>query len=454
MPAVRIALADLVPIPCNLGPFATGACALGFNPTTNPRRSSLENPQSLDSSSIALSPAWSMMNATPTQEPVAYAADPPPPSCSTPFLRHPHLRPERRHPPKCTFSATPISFGTIDIRNGRPYDATGTFDYTCTGAPREIVRICPSFGIPKDGPRYLTDDAGHKLFFDLYTDEARSDVWGSWFAKTKAPTIDEPIDHSQKTSNSVTIYGLVAPGQQDIPPGVYKSDISGGNSVTLYSYASHGACVGSINGPSAHPAVSISARVGNGDPSAQPLTAPDAARTTGGSPQSSSPQPQEHHGFWQSTGDNAKYQQDKQNGTLTDDERSASRDRNHPPSGSKPLCKMSDSDVRLADGTWAGLNCIAVDASGKPVYKPGERPSVVDDEQTNRAAYIESHSCMTTLGTDKADALADDCTRATQSPHSACNIQQNTCDEITDATKRGCDSLGIRGPDFCLLRYR
>jgi hypothetical protein len=122
------------------------------------------------------------------------------------------------------------------------------------------------------------------------------------------------------------------------------------------------------------------------------------------------------------------YQQAKQNRASADN-------------GTKPLCKMSDSDVRLVDGTWAGPNCIAVDANGNPVGKQEKQPTEAEDQQANHEQYIEAHSCMTTMGAEKANSLSDDCNRATKPPHSACNIQQNTCDEIRDATQRGCNSL-------------
>ncbi len=61
--------------------------------------------------------------------------------------------------PKCTFSISSISFGTVDVKNGRPYDATGTLTYACTGDSREIVRICPSLGLAADGSRFMTDAA-------------------------------------------------------------------------------------------------------------------------------------------------------------------------------------------------------------------------------------------------------------------------------------------------------
>ena len=74
-------------------------------------------------------------------------------------------------------------------------------------------------------------------------------------------------------------------------------------------------------------------------------------------------------------------------------------------------------------------------------------------DQEKRADYIESHSCMTTDGADKANALAADCEKVTRAPHKDCNIQQNTCDEIRKATRNGCYGLAAEGPDWCLTRY-
>jgi spore coat protein U-like protein len=85
----------------------------------------------------------------------------------------------RAQDPQCTFNVTAISFGTVDVKNGRPYDASGVLSYACTGNSREIIRMCPSFGIPASGSRFTTNSAGHKLLFDLYTDEARMSLWGT-----------------------------------------------------------------------------------------------------------------------------------------------------------------------------------------------------------------------------------------------------------------------------------
>jgi spore coat protein U-like protein len=353
--------------------------------------------------------------------------------------------------PQCTFSITNISFGTVDVKNGRPYDATGTFTYACTGDSREIVRICPSLGIPNSGPRFMTDDAGGKLFFNLYSDPSRTTVWGSWYSKNqKAPQIDVPIGRGQRAGGTATIYARLDGSQQSTATGVYSSVIKGGNSAFAYDYASKGSCESPIKGAGARVSVpvSITARVGDGSPASQPLVAPDATHTSDpGSAQVTNPQP-EKQSLMQKLVANAQYQQQKQQGGNPSVPSS-----NRASSGPKPLCKMSDSDVHLVNGTWSGPNCIAVDSDGKPAHAEDAQQNAANDQQARRADYIESHSCLTTDGADKADQLAEDCGKVTGSPHSACNVQQNTCDEIRDATKHGCDGLGASAPDFCMTRY-
>jgi spore coat protein U-like protein len=219
--------------------------------------------------------------------------------------------------PKCSFNITNISFGTIDVKNGRPYDATGTFSYSCTGDAREIIRICPSLGFPKTGSRYLTDPSGDKLFFNLYTDASRTTVWGTWYSKTdKAPSIDAPIGRSERTSGTVTIYARVNPDQKDVPPAVYNSSISGSSSAFAYDYASKGTCESIKSGDRVSVPVSVAARVGDGSPSSQPIVAPDATHTTdpGSAQVTDSPSTHEKRSFWQTMRDNAAYQQQKNQG--------------------------------------------------------------------------------------------------------------------------------------------
>ncbi len=300
-----------------------------------------------------------------------------------------------------------------------------------------MVRICPSLGLAPDGTRFMTDLGGNKLVFNLYSDATRITVWGTWYSKSmKAPSLDIPIGRSQKSDGTATIYARIDPSQQGVAPGVYNSAINGKNSAFAYDYVSKGSCdaIKTAGARSSVP-VAITARVGDGGPSTQPIVAPDATDPATTIPNN----PQEHRSVWQKLGDNAQYQQRKNQGSA------APR-----PSNPPHLCTIGDSGAHPVDGGWAGPNCITSNSDGKAAHTDQSEQATDSPATQSHAEYIESHSCMTTLGAEKANSLAEKCTRATSGSHGGCNTQQNTCEEIRDATRHGCDGLGASAPDFCI----
>jgi spore coat protein U-like protein len=167
--------------------------------------------------------------------------------------------------PKCTFTMSNISFGVIDVSSGKTYDATATFTYACTGDAREIIRICPSYGVPEGSSRWITDSSGHKLMYNIYTDPERSTIWGTWHSKsTKGPSIDIPVGRGERVSGSVTAYARTDPDQQSVPPGSYNGAINGNNTAIVYGYTSAGSCESLKNGPKDHLGFSITANVRTG----------------------------------------------------------------------------------------------------------------------------------------------------------------------------------------------
>jgi len=172
---------------------------------------------------------------------------------------------------------------------------------------------------------------------------------------------------------------------------------------------------------------------------------------------------------------NAEYQQAKQNGASpaqldairngdSADSLSPKSSRAKPADGDKPPCRMEDHDAHLENGNWVGPNCMTEPDDGHYVtdeeakkqqaeLRAKQNSAAAQSDQERRADFIESHSCMTTDGADKANELAADCEKVTDSPHKGCNIQENTCDEIRKATEKGCSGRGTTGPDWCLTRY-
>jgi len=308
--------------------------------------------------------------------------------------------------PQCAFTMSNISFGTVDLKKGNPYDAAGTFTYACTGDRREILRICPSWGIGNEGARWMTDSAGDKLMYNLYTDPDRNTIWGTWYSKdVKGPSIDVPLGRSEKTTGSVSAYGRITANQQSVPPGAYKATINGGNVAISYGYASKGSCESFKHGDRVSLGFTVTANVSGGQGGPGAITAPDATKPSAtNTPQVTPGQPDERKSVFQKLTENAQYQQQQRQ---------------------KSAVASSDSDNQSS-------------------------PS----KQEDRAKYLETHACMTTDGADKANELADDCNKVTSSPHKGCNIQQNTCEEIRKNTQKGCWGLGASAPDFCLTKYR
>ena len=134
----------------------------------------------------------------------------------------------------CSATITPIAYGTADVLLNQPVDTTGTLQITCTGLAGETVRVCANLGraTPAPGPssRRMADGSGNVLNHELYSDPARTQVWGSWEGGGYASggvQIDLPIGASGTATTTRTIYGRVLAGQQTAPPGTYTQTLQG-----------------------------------------------------------------------------------------------------------------------------------------------------------------------------------------------------------------------------------
>ncbi len=363
-----------------------------------------------------------------------------------------HARPARADDPQCSFTMSNLSFNTVDPASSQPGMATGTLTYACVGDSREILRICPSFGI-NGTPRFMTDSAGHKLLFDLYSDQGMATIWGTWFGNTPGPSIEIPLGRSERTMGSALVYGRIQAGQQGVPAGSYQLMEKKNDTVIAYGYASKGECKSLTHASTwVHTPFTIYANVVNGSApvgQAQPPPPPPPTNDQGG---------HKSGGFWSKMAANAQYQQAKQNGA-SDSQLEAIKQ-----GGDKPPCRSEDPNAHLVNGNWVGPNCLTEPDNGHYVtdeeakkqneeLKAKQNSQASQNAQESRAADMESHSCMTTEGADKANALAADCQKVADHPDKACNIQENSCDEIRKATQKGCWGKGAEGPDWCLTKY-
>src|SRR5262249_21391135 len=153
-----------------------------------------------------------------------------------------------------------IDFGTVDLTANTTFDTTGTLSITCQGGQHNsTARICPNLNAGAGGsttgdPRFLLN-VTTRLNYNLYSDSARTTVWGSylWGFSQQAPTIDIAINNQGKGNSSATIYARVNSAQQTLAPATYTSTFSGSNVQIAYAQSTAGTCaaIGATNSTSA-----------------------------------------------------------------------------------------------------------------------------------------------------------------------------------------------------------
>jgi spore coat protein U-like protein len=136
--------------------------------------------------------------------------------------------------PSCTGTITAIAYGTADVLLNQTVDTTATLQITCTGGNNDTARVCANLGratpTPGASSRRMTDGGGNYLNHELYSDPARTQVWGSWAGAGYASggrQIDIPLGPTGSATVTRTIYGRVLAGQQTVRPGSYTQTLQG-----------------------------------------------------------------------------------------------------------------------------------------------------------------------------------------------------------------------------------
>jgi spore coat protein U-like protein len=141
----------------------------------------------------------------------------------------------------CTFSASDVAFGAIDILAGTANDTTATVNISCTGVPLTTMRICMNLNAGTGGAdnsgRFMQRAGGGTLTYQLYQNPARTTIWGStsWGLTGGPVQLDLPLGLTGSASTTATIYGRVLASQTMAHTGSYSSAFSGGQ--TLFAYA-------------------------------------------------------------------------------------------------------------------------------------------------------------------------------------------------------------------------
>ena len=134
----------------------------------------------------------------------------------------------------CSITATNVVFGSVDVLAGAAVDVTATLNLSCKNAPHNTwVRNCVSIdgGSAYDATSREMIGPG-SLRFQLYSDAARTVVWGSWpLGLYGGGYTWDAFSTSSSFSASTTVYARILAAQQSVPPGSYTSTLN------LSSYA-------------------------------------------------------------------------------------------------------------------------------------------------------------------------------------------------------------------------
>jgi spore coat protein U-like protein len=123
----------------------------------------------------------------------------------------------------CSVSAVTHAFGAYDALN--TLDSTSNITATCTtggGAANVPYQLALSAGPGSYASRRMTGPAATILAYNLYTNSARTTIWGDGTAGTSIVSTTMVVPVSGSASFIHTLYGRI-PGSQNVRPGAYAT---------------------------------------------------------------------------------------------------------------------------------------------------------------------------------------------------------------------------------------
>jgi spore coat protein U-like protein len=127
----------------------------------------------------------------------------------------------------CSISATTAAFGNYSPFSATPLDTTGTITVRCTNPARVRYRITLSTG---GSGSYATRKMAHStvtLNYNLYTNAARSLIWGDGTGGTSYINVPAPgVRCNTSPYCRHTLYGRIPTGQTTSVTGSYTDTIT------------------------------------------------------------------------------------------------------------------------------------------------------------------------------------------------------------------------------------
>ncbi|MFJ2988769.1 spore coat U domain-containing protein [Collimonas sp. NPDC087041] len=125
----------------------------------------------------------------------------------------------------CTVAGSGVAFGSYASPGSTSSTGTGTVTVTCTGLGLLVsYTIQLNAGNGTFATRLLKSGVTNSLNYNMYTDTARTIVWGDGSASTSTVS-DSYLLSIGSNARSYTAYGLI-PASQNKPAGTYTDTLT------------------------------------------------------------------------------------------------------------------------------------------------------------------------------------------------------------------------------------
>jgi spore coat protein U domain-containing protein, fimbrial subunit CupE1/2/3/6 len=158
------------------------------------------------------------------------------------------LMPTRVDAQACTVSMTNVAFGTVNVLPGTATNTTATITVTCSGGSGN-QRVCVSIGCGSacdSTSRQMTGPSSQTARYDLYSNSARTTLWGSWQTGYDSAGVQMSVSHNSSATR--TVYARFLASQSTDPSGSYAATLSAQPFITYVNASGAPACpTGSLN---------------------------------------------------------------------------------------------------------------------------------------------------------------------------------------------------------------
>ncbi len=121
----------------------------------------------------------------------------------------------------CTISTSALAFGNVNTISGSNVDGAGAIIVTCTNGTAWTAAAGVGSGSGASfSARNMTGGA-NLLSYNLFTDGARTSVWGDGTGSTAALA-----STGTGAAQNIPVYGRIASGQTAVPAGSYADTVS------------------------------------------------------------------------------------------------------------------------------------------------------------------------------------------------------------------------------------